>query len=371
MRILAISHACVVDVNQRIYRGLEGLGDAVTLVVPRTWRHEYSPGPFGPRLLEGFRGPLIDLPVSRPGSVPLHFYRARLDRVLREAQPEVVYVEEEPYSLAAYQWTRAAARAGVPCAFYAVQNISRRYPLPFRKAEAAVWRRSALALAASSDAAATLRARGYRGPVQELPFAVDMEAFGAAARSAELAQRLGLRRHVVGYLGRLIPEKGVRVLLQAYRGLPGLDDVSLLFVGSGPLAAECAAVPGVVVVEGLDHAAVPAYLRLVDLLAMPSLTTPRWKEQFGRAAIEAMACGIPVIGSDSGYIPELVEATGGGMVVPEGDATALAAALRDMLDDGVERAKLGQAGAASVRSRFSMEVVAAGLHDALHSISLR
>ena len=63
------------------------------------------------------------------------------------------------------------------------------------------------------------------------------------------------------------------------------------------------------------------------MLAVPSLPTPSWTEQFGRVAIEAMACGVPVVSSDAGALPAVVG--GAGIVVPAGDAGALAAALAE------------------------------------------
>ena len=86
----------------------------------------------------------------------------------------------------------------------------------------------------------------------------------------------------------------------------------------------------------------PAAAERLDCLALPSLTRPNWKEQFGRVLVEAMACQVPVVGSDSGEIPNLVGDAG--LIVPEGDAAALAAALRRLRDDAVLRASLGWPG---------------------------
>ena len=68
------------------------------------------------------------------------------------------------------------------------------------------------------------------------------------------------------------------------------------------------------------------FYRTLDVLAVPSLPTPSWTEQFGRVAVEAMACGVPVVSSDAGALPDVVG--GAGIVVPAGDAAALAGALR-------------------------------------------
>jgi glycosyltransferase involved in cell wall biosynthesis len=95
----------------------------------------------------------------------------------------------------------------------------------------------------------------------------------------------------------------------------------------------------------------------MDLLAAPSLTTPQWREQFGRMLVEAMACGVPVVGSDSGEIPHVLGAAG--LVVPEGDADALAGALGTLLADPSLRARLAAAGRARAQAEFALPRVAA------------
>jgi glycosyltransferase involved in cell wall biosynthesis len=90
---------------------------------------------------------------------------------------------------------------------------------------------------------------------------------------------------------------------------------------------------------------------------LPSLTRRNWKEQFGRVLVEAMACGVPVIGSDSGAIPEVIGEAG--LIVPEGDIQALADALRAIMwDVGVQR-KLGKMGRERVLERFTQKEIAA------------
>jgi glycosyltransferase involved in cell wall biosynthesis len=170
---------------------------------------------------------------------------------------------------------------------------------------------------------------------------------------------------VIAYLGRLVEEKGIRVLLEAYASLGICETTSLLCLGAGPLAKACRSTPGVVVVEGLAHSDVPDYIRLADLVVLPSLTRSNWKEQLGRAAIEAMACGLPVIVSNSGELPNLVEAGRTGLIVPEGDSSALASAIGRLLDDERIRAELGAAARLYAESVYSLPVVADRLARAL------
>jgi glycosyltransferase involved in cell wall biosynthesis len=102
--------------------------------------------------------------------------------------------------------------------------------------------------------------------------------------------------------------------------------------------------------------AMPRIMRGLDVLVGPSLTTARWKEQFGRMLVEAMACGVAVIGSDSGEIPNVIGEAG--LVVSEGDAGALRAALSRLRDDPGERRRLGALGRARVLELFTQGAIA-------------
>jgi glycosyltransferase involved in cell wall biosynthesis len=95
----------------------------------------------------------------------------------------------------------------------------------------------------------------------------------------------------------------------------------------------------------------PAFYKALDALVLPSLSKPNWKEQFGRVLIEAMACGVPVVGSDSGEIPRVIGDAG--MITPEGQATALAQALASLRDDNSLRQKLGRAGRERVLATYT------------------
>ncbi|MFZ4664511.1 MAG: glycosyltransferase, partial [Caldilineaceae bacterium] len=84
---------------------------------------------------------------------------------------------------------------------------------------------------------------------------------------------------------------------------------------------------------------------------------PNWKEQFGRVLVEAMTCGVPVIGSDSGEIPHVIGDAG--VIFPEGDVRALTQKLQQLLAQPVERRHLGAAGRQRVLQQFTMQQIAA------------
>ncbi|MFI5267587.1 MAG: glycosyltransferase, partial [Chloroflexota bacterium] len=175
---------------------------------------------------------------------------------------------------------------------------------------------------------------------------------------------------VVGFSGRLVEQKGLWVLCEAFEQLP--PDCRLLLVGSGPLEgllrarAEANGWIDRLTISAAASTQMPDLYRQMDCLALPSLTTPAWKEQFGRAAVEAMACGIPVVGSDSGEIPHVLN--GAGLTVPEGDAGALASALRRLYDSSSERHELGHKGRKRVEEGFTQSQIAHQTHEVYRAI---
>jgi glycosyltransferase involved in cell wall biosynthesis len=191
---------------------------------------------------------------------------------------------------------------------------------------------------------------------------VDVEAFRPDADARRrVRERLGWSDDglpVIGFLGRFIRPKGLEMLWRAWeRAAPS----RLLLVGGGPMEAEMQGWAAgfrnrVRVVTGVPHGQVPGYLNAMDVLAAPSLTTPRWREQFGRMLVEAMACGVPVMGSDSGEIPHVIG--GAGVVVVEGDEDAWRDALNGLIGNAVRRAELSAAGLERARGEFALPVVA-------------
>jgi glycosyltransferase involved in cell wall biosynthesis len=110
----------------------------------------------------------------------------------------------------------------------------------------------------------------------------------------------------------------------------------------------------------------PQLFQQMDLLVLPTQTTKRVREQFGRVIVEAMASGVPVIGSTCGAIPEVIGDAG--LVVPEGDAEALAAAIERLLADENLRRRLARAGRERVERHYSWEEVASQMYELFRDV---
>jgi glycosyltransferase involved in cell wall biosynthesis len=346
-RLLAISHPSVVSVNQQVYRELRNRGWEVTIVLPRRWRSEYSQLDIEPQVLAGMEDALLLEPVALRGRPQRHFYLARCHAIAARARPDVAFIEAEPFSFAAAQWSLALGRLGVAFGVQCAENIDRSLPPPVRSMRSRVLRKAAFVAARSATAGELARAWGARGEVELAPHAVP--PWDDIPTPAQ-------RPFTVGYAGRLVPSKGLGDLLAATRRLDA--PVELLLIGDGETRAELEGqqIPGstVRILDGLSHEQMAAGYARLDVLVLPSHTTATWKEQFGRVIVEALWCGVPVVGSDSGEIPWLIELTGGGLVFPEGDDALLAERLRQLREDPALRAELAARGRAKVEQLFSV-----------------
>jgi glycosyltransferase involved in cell wall biosynthesis len=347
VRVLMISKALVVGAYQRKLELLASAPDVdVTCVVPPAWGAQHLERAY----LRGYR--LEVQPIRFNGNFHL-FHFPRLARVLREIRPDVVHIDEEPYNLATFLALRQALGVGARPLFFTWQNLNRAYPPPFRWMERYVFRHVRYAIAGNADAVGVLRAKGYGGPAAVIPqFGVDPELFTPAAkRTPDADQPL-----TIGFAGRLVEEKGLYTLFDALDGLDG--EWRLRLQGDGPLreplrarAQQLGMSERVIFDKSAPSTEMPARLAAFDVLVLPSLTTPRWKEQFGRVLQEAMALGVPVIGSSSGEIPSVIGDAG--IVFPEGDAVSLRWALERLAASPGLRAELGRRGRGRVLAHFT------------------
>jgi glycosyltransferase involved in cell wall biosynthesis/GT2 family glycosyltransferase len=343
-------------------RALRALGVDVTVLAAREWHA----GGTEVRLDAGEETGAV--PVRTWGRHPALFVYAPgpLWRALGESW-DVLDIHEEPFALATAEVLvlRALRRRRPPVVLYTAQNIRKRYPPPFRWLERWALRSAAGISACNTDAAAIVVGKGFAGDPRVIPLGIDPDAFAAVASRDAGGKVKGTI--TVGLLGRLVPEKGIDTLLLALALDPRLR---ARIAGSGPLAASIprrAADLGIAdrvdLVGAVAPEAVGDFYRSIDVLAVPSTATPRWTEQFGRVAIEAMAAGVPVVVSDAGALPEVVGEAG--IVVPQRHPVELAAALRTAAG---ERAKALRAAGLRRARECSWDAVAREYLDLYHSV---
>jgi glycosyltransferase involved in cell wall biosynthesis len=344
--------------RQALYTGIEQEADWELLILTaRRWKDDYgrlvdaTPGP-------ELRGRLLALPVGLSGNIPLHFFVGRLKRHIIDFDPDCIYIYHEPYAVGTFQVLRAAkAVTSAPVGIRSAQNLNKRYPTPFRQWERRVYRESDFAVVVSDNVAQVMRAKGYHKPISIIPMPVDTRMFfPGAGRQDSVPLR-------IGFVGRLVPEKGVDTALRALAALPSGAAI-LSVIGDGPQRpalvdlAGSLGVADVVTWHGtLDREATADAYRGFDVVLVPSKATARWREQFGRVVIEAAASGVPVIATRSGELPFLVASLGAGWIVEEDDAAALADILRTLGEDREQLVSAGRRARRSVEETYSDQTV--------------
>ena len=364
MRILRIAHASLTPALRERERALARRYTDIDLEVVTTnrWREAEVD-------VDAVDDDLFPVIKARPRfskHIQLFAYEpGPIVAALRRHRPHLIDLNHEPYSV-------ACAEVLTLCSWYApqavvvlqtCQNIFHRYPPPFSWLERRALRRVAAAHVCSETVRELLRAKGFKKPVAIVPFGVDTEAF---------CQRRAFNREskdtpTIGFVGRMLSGKGLNILAEALAQL-GSEKWNVLLVGDGPerkrfeaTLASRGLLDRAHFTGALSYDRVPDLYQQMDMLVVPTQTTSRIREQFGRVLVEAMASGLPVIGSSCGAIPEVIDDAG--LIVPEGNSAALAAALRRLLLDCALREELTRAGRRRVMQHYSWDRVADKMHE--------
>jgi glycosyltransferase involved in cell wall biosynthesis len=370
MKVLMLSKALIVGAYQKKLEEMAAIdGVELTVVVPPSWDD-----PRGGTRLERVHTTGYQLLVTNlafNGNFHLHFY-PKLRGILRQVQPDVFHIDEEPYNLATFHAMWLAQSTGAKTVVFTWQNLLRRYPPPFSLMERYVLNKADALLVGNSEAAEVWRGKGYRGPMHLIPqFGVDPAIYYRRERVSKRGKTSVFKRRnvgnpsmpslVIGYVGRLVEEKGLELLLHAVSKLNGPWNLQIL--GDGPdrkrleyMAQWLGIGPRVTFDEKMPSSHLPNYFSGLDVLVLPSLTRTNWKEQFGRVLIEAMACDVIALGARSGAIPEVIGEAG--LTFEEGNAEELRAQLQRLLEDVSLRNDLRAKGRQRVTDHYTQAAIA-------------
>ena len=252
--------------------------------------------------------------------------RRRIARALAEFGPDVVHVHE-PLAPSTSMFAALAALVPVVATFHAYARrswaLGALSPVLRR-----VWKRLAVRVAVS-EAAAEFATRHFRGDVRIIPNGADVELFEKAS-PADLPEGRCLL-----FVNRLEPRKGFAVAVRAFAVLAREQpDLLLVVAGDGPERDAVSLLPAearrrVIMLGNVPHDLLPAYHAAADLF----LGSAVGNESFGIVLVEAMASGLPVVASNIPGYREVVRDGIDGLLVPPGDAGALAAAVRRIIGD--------------------------------------
>jgi L-malate glycosyltransferase len=387
MKILIASHSYIIELNREKLRELAQLSPdiEVTIVVPQKWR----PGGVMKNTIEtqpvnegNFR--VVPLTNYSQNNQALLSFGPELITLMREFRPDVIQVEQGVKSLAYAQMITLNKLLGLKAKmlFFTWWNLPYETKFPLAQLERYNLNNSSGIVVGNTDGYNVLRDRGYNGPMRIMPqLGVDEQLFQAQAQP-EIAAQHGIQPEdfVIGFVGRFVPEKGLKTLFHAAAKLEN-PNWKMLLLGRGPmqaelqeLARELGFADRLIQIESVPHADVYRYINLMSVLLLPSettdafktLTASGWKEQFGHVIIEAMACRVPVIGSDSGEIPNVIEDAG--LVFPEGDVEQLRDRLTQLISDRDFAQAIGQKGYQRAMVKYTNRALAKDLLEFYRSI---
>jgi len=371
-----ISKALVVGTYQKKLEEIGSFDDIdLTVVVPPHWEGL----PLEKVHTSGYRLVVTDMALN--GRFHLHYY-PRLKQIILNNGVDIIHIDEEPYNFATFHAMTLAQKHEIKTVVFTWQNLKRRYPPPFSWMERYVINHADALLVGNREAEKVWREKGYTGLMRQIPqFGVDPTIFyrhqqvRRTSKPSVILQRSARRPSqpslTIGYVGRLVREKGVDILLQAAAQLVGPWDVKILGSGSDRsrlerMAQRLGISARVKFDEWLPSTLLPNYLSSLDVLVLPSISRPNWKEQFGRVLIEAMACEVVTVGARSGAIPEVIGDVG--LIFKEGNIEELRQQLQTLLDDVTLRESLRHAGKQRILEHYTHAAIAQHTVDVYRKI---
>jgi glycosyltransferase involved in cell wall biosynthesis len=348
-RILIIGHTYTVSSNRDKIRRLARQGDfEIHCLVPLQWAHQTAGLQVFQRTAEDKDYSLYALPVFRSGNNKRFLFRGILG-VLTKVKPDIIHLDEEPFNRVTFQivlLTRLFFK-GTRIILFTWENIYKRFKIHYRLIEQYNITRADLIICGNREARAVMEKKGASARLAVMPqYGVDLESYRKP--------RIPSDRVRVGYIGRMVPEKGVELLIEAFNRID-TGKKSLLLVGAGPLENSIPARPDIRLMKWVAGSRIPEILRRLDILVLPSYGIRNWKEQFGHILIEAMAAGVAVLGSSSGEIPHVIGRAG--LVFRERDANDLFKKLSLLFRNKRLIAKYSRLGQERVRTKYTNEVL--------------
>lgn len=370
MKLVVVSHALIQEAARaRWLRLSDRYPVDVTLLVPAYWESNRFGNvlKWNPQPVSKERYRVLPLPVLNYRSWSSYLFKS-IDGSLVRIKADVIYVVQEEMTLVHHQFIeyRRLWAKHAKLVFFSCNNIS----IPMQKwYQRLLWNHTCegtdMAIAHSSEVTHVLRNAGFQKPIAiQTEIGVDETAFYPDKLQRDtFRKQLNLNGFVIGFAGQVVLNKGILDLVEACLELDG--DWNLLIVGDGPLRLS---IEEQFITLGLSSRLrltgyipleeMPKYMRVMDCLVLPSRTelSCRFKEQFGLVLAQGMACGVPVIGSDSGAIPEVI--ADAGLIFTERDIGGLRKALQRLMNDQSIRLELAERGYQRCLSHYSAEVLA-------------
>lgn len=336
MKVLFIWHAAVAETYQNYIAELAEHPDLqITLLIPpgsnegSRYIKAFVPQNAKYRVLIGKNFLSVDNLTSFPPALPYFLWKEK---------PDLIHLFEEPWhNIADYLtfWSKLICPSA-KVIFQTFQNQIEDYRPNWIRTQKRTFDRSSAAISCTEEGRAVLLHWDYKKPIHVIYPGIETRLFSPRDSSA-LRSRLGLKDFTIGYFGRMLKEKGVKDLLAACQKLD--FPYQLLLIGNGKDKEYFRSLTDRAIwVDAVTPNEICEYYSALDVLVLPSRTTRTWKEQFGRVIVEAMLCSVPVVGSSSGEIPNVIGDAG--LIFKEQDPADLARKISQLRNDPQLREQL-------------------------------
>ena len=356
-RILFIGPTYISSTTQERIQNIREMGSIETgLLSPKKWKSkdyksckmlekgsshiEYFPSGV---LLNGMDGGHIYNPIT-------------VFKAIKKFKPDLIYFDQEVFSLSAFEMAIFSKFFSIPLVAVNAENIMDKKLSFIRK-----WTRKFVLETAKAirieckGGEYCLRNWGYKGHLALIPFEIDTKKF--------YPTRDKKKEFVIGYIGRLTYKKGLDVFLKAAQKLKKENfQFKVVIVGEGPEKNKLKALSKYLDIENIvswkdtiEFDKVPEVMRNFNAFVLPSRAGRIWKEQFGRVIIEAMASGVPVIGTTSGSIPEVIGRND--MLFPEDHDEKLAEIIKKLMNDKKFKREIAEYNIKRAEKEISVEPI--------------
>ncbi len=368
---VAISIGCFSEVNRQLYYELAKLGKSVTIVFP-----EQLPFPDGMRTYEKITNTTVTaIPSKTFFKNPRLTQYKGLKKIIADKRPQYVYTEYDPASLlgVVLGWWSKKYKFKLICnscenleldvkSVFQREGVKGILPCLIKNLFIKLSKHNVYHIfALGQDGKRIFENLGYKS-VSIIHLGFDELLFAPnPTKRNQIRKELNLTETVIGYFGRTVPEKGVHILIQALAKLKHLqwqflvDEFSIYKTPYQQSLIDSIAHLGIadrVTYFDAPHETVAWYMCATDIAVVHSLSSKKWKEQYGRVAPETMACGNAVLVSSSGTLKELVPNSS--YVIPEGDVNALANKLEELLNNPTLITQMGELAHNHAHSKYTM-----------------
>jgi len=372
MEIIVFDHNANISGYRKRYEELCKFKDVkLTLVIPKYL--DYYNGVKTPdAILENAQYETIILENTKNGKVHRGFYTDIIGLIkLLKKQPDIIYIFAEPEAFYALQIICLARMFSknskiILTTFININYYKTKYPYQWSFLYKWVYKynikRVHGIMTNTKIGFEMLRENGFKGRIAYEGLGVDLTQFRKKDVNL-LKSNLKLNGFVVGFIGRIEYEKGLDTLIKAISLIK--NNITVLIVGDGSYKNEIIELAkkhnvNLIVTKAVSHGGVADYYNCMDVFVLPSRTMSHWKEQFGRVLIEAMACGIPVIGSNSGEISNVI--SNAGLIFNEGDENDLSKNIVKLMKNDSLRNELIKLGKEHVGQNYTWDRIALKLY---------